>query len=292
MSCCGKSNKKPKKPSKFKHYKPKTLTAQSIALKTFLLCRPNFFGINYSINPWMNINNKSDQNKAIEQWDNLKDRIEEYSGAISFIKPQIDLPDMVFTANGGLLIKEQNLFIVSNFKFEERKRETFWFHQFFKDRGLNVYIPINDFEGAGDALYLGGNLICAHGFRTDESFYNELRNLNIDFSEVKLIEPRYYHLDTCFCTLSDNDYLIFPDAFDQNSLDKIRSFGFNEIQVNENEAIKFACNSVAIGKTILMPNNCNDTAEKLRKLGYNVVFLEMSEFLKSGGAVKCLTLEI
>lgn len=233
------------------------------------------------------------QRKAVEQWDSLKDRLAEYGAELSFVIPREGLPDMVFTANAGLYLKDKNVFVLSNFKYEQRGPETWWFHQFFAEQGVRVVVPACKFEGAGDALFLGGTLVGGYGFRTDRALYQEIGPmLDKEPVTVQLVDPHFYHLDTCFCPLADQDYLIYPGAFDAEGLEAIRGLGGREIAIDEVEAKKFACNAVQVGKTVIMPSGCPNTMQKLQESGYAPVATDMSEFLKSGGACKCLTLEI
>lgn len=295
MSCCGNSGKRSIAPRN-KHLKPKrnlSALVEAPPLKTIVMCRPTHFGIEYEINPWMSTSIQVDRKKANAQWNELVARIKEYGGKVLNVKPQEDLPDMVFTANAGLYLKDENILVLSKFVHEERQKEQWWFHEFFLSHKIHVVITAHYFEGAGDALFLGDTLIGGHGWRSDPAVYSEIRPLLLkDPVVVKLVSPHFYHLDTCFCPLNDMDYLIYPGAFDNESLESIRSLGGRELAVPENEAKRFACNAVQIGNTVILPSGCPQTQDLLSQAGYNAVSVEMTEFLKSGGACKCLTLAI
>lgn len=282
--------------SPFKLIKKKkkvSATPAGPALKRFLLCRPSFYGVCYKINPWMRLAIPVDRNMAVSQWDNLRDRIIEHGGEVNLVKPREGLPDMVFTANAGLVPPGKKMFILSNFRFEERKREEWWFRQHMVDLTVPVFVTGNLFEGAGDALVYDDFLVGGYGFRSDAAVYAELAPLyEKSIITMRLIDSRFYHLDTCFCPLEGKDYMIFPDAFGQEDLGRLRAHGGTEIAVPCKEAERFACNAVLIGRTVIMPSGCPETLQKLESRGYNVVPVEMSEFLKSGGACKCLTLDI
>lgn len=288
---------------RIRHLKPKaeTLSAlanQGPAIKTFLMCRPSFYGIEYEINPWMKLGAQADRALAIEQWDDLVARIREHGGDIRFVKEQPGLPDMVFTANGGLVFKDRKSVIISNFFHPERKGEEEWFVQWFADEGWQIDYPDVPFEGAGDALVLGNTLICGHGFRTHSSVYDGVGKVwGGKTVTVKLVNPHFYHLDTCFCPLQDGDYLIYPAAFDTESFQAIERVqketkGSQGIVVPTDEAERFACNAVNIGRKVILPEGCPVTMQLLEQRGYEPVPVAMTEFIKSGGACKCLTLEI
>ena len=255
----------------------------------FLMCKPDFFDVRYEINPWMNTDKGADHNKAVDQWNTLESKIKQLDAKVSHVPPREGLPDMVFTANAGLFLNN-GVFILASFKHKERQREEEHFQKWFLDRGATVHMIPHRFEGAGDALYMGDNLVGGHGIRTDKNAY-EMNFFKADVL-AQLIDPYFYHLDTCFCPLQNGDYLIWSGAFEEDSLKNIRYIGDNEISVIESEAKQFACNAVVIGKDVILPSECPDTMQKLRQAGYTPHAVEMSEFIKSGGACKCLTLKI
>ena len=265
-------------------------------MSKYLTCSPDYFGIQYEINPWMDKNNESNHQKSQTQWDTLQQAIVDAGGKTINIDPQPDLPDLVFTANAGLILKDLEKVILSSFKHQERNGEEPFFEKFFENHGFTVIKPNGNFEGAGDALFLDETLICGTGFRSDLETYKQLLNDGhldeVKFKIVNLVDNRFYHLDTCFCPLNDKDYLIYPGAFDEVSLENIRELSGNEICVPENEAAMFACNAVLVDETVILPNGCPKTIEQLLDFGYKVSTVEMTEFMKSGGACKCLTLKL
>jgi N-dimethylarginine dimethylaminohydrolase len=242
----------------------------------------------------MNIQDNSDKDKAIQQWILLESKIKELGGTVHLIDPKPGLPDMVFTANAGLFFG--NTAIVSRFKHKERQGEEKFFDEWFRDRYDSYQLHENEaeqpFEGAGDALYFRDTLIVGHGFRSSLESYAYFSEYIKDLLVVTLVDPYFYHLDTCFCPLNDGDYLIYTNAFDGYSLNNIRARGTLEIAIPEEEAKMFACNAVVIGNNVILPTGCPKTVSTLRERGYEPHELDMSEFLKSGGACKCLTLRL
>ena len=252
------------------------------------MCKPQHYGINYSINPWMDVNNGADYNKSIQQWNDLEAKIKELGATVKLVEPAEDLPDMVFTANAALILKNGNA-IVSHFAHKERAKEEEHFTKWFVDNGYKVHHTSIIFEGAGDALFFGDILIGGHGFRSDVTFYEEI---SISYATVRLVDPYFYHLDTCFCPLEGTDYMIWPGAFDGITNQFFKLLKGNEISVPENEARQFACNAVRIGRNVILPEGCPVTMQMLCDKGYIPHPLDMSEYIKSGGACKCLTLVI
>lgn len=257
-------------------------------MNRILMCPPKHYGINYSINPWMDVEDGVDSVWPQIHWTSLRTELSlnrEIMPLIYEIDPVEGLPDMVFTANAGLPIGEDK-FILSNFRHAERKGEEHYFRDFFEEKGFKVIYPKNYFEGAGDALFLMDKLVGGYGFRTERVVYDE--DVEVDVM-VKLVNPYFYHLDTCFCPLNNGDYLIYPDAFED--ITPIVELGGRKIEVTERDAKRFGCNAVVLGNDIYLPDDCWDTKEALEKIGYTVHGQLMSTFIKAGGACKCLTLK-
>lgn len=291
--CCGRPSKKKYRPPKTKLIKGRPLLSAQSILKTILMCRPKYYSIAYSINPWMDTTKKVNLQAVTEQYNTLCDRLEEHGAKLEFVPPREGLPDMIFTANAGLILKESNTVVVSSFRFPERQKEQWWFMEHLMGLKIKPYVPGHIFEGAGDALFLGKHLIGGYGFRSEAGIYDEIRSMVSEKPvAVELVNPNFYHLDTCFCPLNDMDYMIYPGAFSPEGLNAIRELGGNEIEVPKADAHKFACNAVTLGKKVIMPKDCSSTMKKLVDMDYEPVPVAMSEFLKSGGSCKCLTLEL
>jgi N-dimethylarginine dimethylaminohydrolase len=109
-----------------------------------------------------------------------------------------------------------------------------------------------------------------------------------------LVDPRFYHLDTCFCPLSNGDVMYYPAAFDAESQKRIESrySAAKRIRVSEADALRFACNAVNVGRTILLNQISAELSAELQSRGFHVIEVELSEFLKAGGAAKCLVLRL
>jgi len=229
--------------------------------------------------------------KALEQWAFLKETLELIGVTVKVIKQRSDLPDMVFTANAGTV--KGNDVVLSNFKHKERKLETEEFHRWFINSGYKVHrLPENiSFEGCGDTVVSGSRLIAGYGFRTDLKALKLCASiLNLDLTYLKLADPRFYHLDTCFCLLDKDLALYYPDAFSKYTISKLKDIKL--IPVSKYNANMFACNSIVYNKNILMPYGNNTIANKLKDVGYKVYQLDTSEFIKSGGSLQCMLLWI
>jgi N-dimethylarginine dimethylaminohydrolase len=258
-----------------------------------LLCSPDFYSIRYEINPWMSLARDVDRAEAAAQWRRLHDTLESLACQVEVLEPEPDWPDMVFTANAGLVAGSR--FLLGNFRHPKRQGETPAYERWFATHGFEVVpLPmIHAFEGEGDALWCGDILFCGHGFRTDREIAHWLAGeLKCPVLDLSLINPHFYHLDTCFCPLGDGAAMWHPPAFDAKSGRAIREHVTDLITVPPEEALRFACNSVVIDRHVLIPAHCPETSRMLNDRGYDCHPLPMSEFIKSGGACKCLVLRL
>lgn len=263
-------------------------------MKKLLMCRPDYFNVNYVINPWMEgNNNKVDVALAQFQWQKLYDALSKHT-TILLVNPVKHLPDMVFTANAGFYHKRNKMIYLSHFSKYERWPEEEYFFKWFRDIGYSVFQPNCDFEGEGDLLKGDhGHFWLGHGFRTTKKIKHVFPFDQIDgLRTLTMIDPRFYHLDTCFVPLNkEGGILWYPGAFSQDSQEKVRKHtpAKYRVEVTEQEALTFCCNAVILGNQIFMPQS-ETVAEKLSRLGFKVHQFDMSEFMKSGGACKCLVM--
>lgn len=260
-------------------------------MRELLLCPPDFYGIEYEINPWMSRARGAEAAVAQKQWKDLYSTLSTLDCEIELIEPRPKLPDMVFTANAGLAVG--NRFIPSNFRHKERAGEAPHFANWMEKRGYQIlWLPKElYFEGEGDALFAGDALFCGYKFRSDvKSHHAVAEMLGCLTVSVELVNPRFYHLDTCFCPLPDGAAIWFPAAFDDYGQRVIQDHVADLIDIVADEAVHFCCNAVVIERDIVVPEGAPRLVGALIDRGYRCHQLPMSEFLKAGGACKCLTL--
>ncbi len=262
-----------------------------------LMCAPEYYGVDYVINPWMERQvGRADPVLAAEQWNNLL-RLLAMTAKIEFIVPKAGLPDMVFTANAGIAIDKT--VIVSRFRAKERRNEEPFFRGWFEQCGFAVAPWPDDipFEGGGDALLDRARPLvwCGYGFRTSGQAPGLIEKIfDRETAPLRLVDPRFYHLDTCFCPLSGGRLLYYPPAFDEATLKRIAAIVAPErrIEVGEEDARAFACNAVELDGRILMNHATDALQTRLRADGFEPTLAPLSEFIKAGGAAKCLTLKL
>jgi N-dimethylarginine dimethylaminohydrolase len=257
------------------------------------MCTPDYFGIEYEINPWMNVHVGSNAELARHQWQQLYETIRSLGIAVDLLEPVSGLPDLVFTANAGIVYRD--LFLPARFRFGVRQGESPHFVNWAEGRGLTV-VPLPEgmnFEGAGDALFCGETLFAGYRFRSDVRSHQWIgERLGVPVLPLELVDPRFYHLDTCFCPLAPDLVIYYPGAFDDYGRSVLASRIDRLVEVSPEEAISFSCNAVVIGGTVILNEGAPKLAARLETLGYAVRPLEFSEFIKSGGSAKCLTLRV
>jgi N-dimethylarginine dimethylaminohydrolase len=263
-----------------------------------LMCAPRHFAVDYVINPWMEGNvHAANRERAQAQWNALVAAAEGAGARVECIPAAPGLPDMVFSANAGLVLGDR--FVPSRFRHAERRGEEALFTAWCRQAGLRIRdLPEQVyFEGAGDALLDRGarRLWMGHGHRSDLAAAHELTDLlDIEVVPLRLVDARFYHLDTCFCPLRDGYLLYYPAAFDADARQAIVQHipASRRIAVGEADALAFACNAVDLDDTLLLNRASPDLCAALAAIGYRVVQTPLDEFLKAGGAAKCLTLRL
>ncbi len=256
------------------------------------MCPPDFYSIEYEINPWMDRRRGADPARAREQWARLKQALTQDIGAtVELATPLPGLPDMVFTANAGYC--EGGLAVLSRFRHHERAREEEPFRRWFAEHGFRVALLPEElyFEGEGDVLPCGDALYAGYRYRSDiRSHLAVSELLGKEVLSLELVDPRFYHLDTCFCPLDGGSALYYPGAFDSYGRRVLRDRIADLIAAPKEEALRFGCNAIVLGRQVVMNSGCPTLRRKLQERGYAVHEVELSEYIKAGGSAKCLAL--
>ncbi len=258
-----------------------------------LMCPPDYYGIHYEINPWMSRLRQSDLPTAEQQWNNLRRALEAAGTTISLLPPIEGLPDMVFTANAALIYGDRA--VMAHFRHPERQGEVAYDEAWLREAGFGIeHVPGDlNFEGAGDALFCGDTLFAGYRIRSAARGHQQIGEmLGCRVIPLELIDPYYYHLDTCFCPLAPGEAIYFPPAFDHYGQDALAAHVPKLIAVDEIEAQRFACNAVVVGRTVVTNTGCPKLHAQLREQGYQPRETPLDEFVKAGGSAKCLTLRL
>ncbi len=258
-----------------------------------LMCPPDFYGIEYEINPWMDRRRGSDPEESRRQWRALHEGLVDEGVNVELVEPVRGLPDLVFTANAGLVFGD--LILSARFRYGERQGETPVYDAWFASHGFRVeHLPEGlYFEGAGDALFCGETLFAGYRFRSDARGHQWIgERLGVEVLPLELVDPRFYHLDTCFCPLAEGEAIYYPGAFDDYGRSVLRSQIPRLIEVTAEEAVSFSCNAVVVGRTVFLNAGAPKLQGALESAGYAARTFLLTEFIKAGGSAKCLTLRL
>jgi N-dimethylarginine dimethylaminohydrolase len=264
---------------------------------TYLMCPPEWYDVDYVINPWMagNIHQPS-RDTAFMQWKNLYQELQRIAD-VRLLHAREGAPDMVFVAHAAAV--QHGVAAVSSFTHPQRQTEERHVRQWLEDVGFLIWATPREtsFEGEGDALFdaNGAHLWAGHGVRTCKISHKHVGNAwHAPVTSLHLVDPRFYHLDLCFAPLSGGYLLYFPGAFDAASRKKIEAAyaADKRIVVSELEATQFACNVINAGRNILMGAVETDLRERLMERGFDVIELVLGEFQRGGGSAKALALRL
>ena len=258
-----------------------------------LMCPPDYYGIEYEINPWMSRHRQADQALAMEQWNALRRLLIDIGAEISLLEPVQGLPDLVFTANAALIF--QSRAVLSQFRHPQRQQEQPHNETWLSAAGFTVE-PAPEgtcFEGAGDALFCGDTLFAGYRIRSDATGHQKIGELlDCRVIPLELVDPYFYHIDTCFCPLAAGKALYFPPAFDEYGQRVLAELVDELIEVSAEEARRFACNAVVVGDTVVTNTGCVKLHAQLKSRGFHPHEIPLDEFVKAGGSAKCLTLRL
>jgi N-dimethylarginine dimethylaminohydrolase len=261
--------------------------------RRYLMCPPRHFGVLYEINPWMSSRITVDADIAVEQWSGLVATLRAAGAEVVVVEPVPEVPDMVFTANAGLV--SGSTFVPAHFRHAERQPETEIFAAWFDEHGWTVdRLPADlDHEGAGDALPFNGILVSGYRIRSDAAAGHVLsEKLKAPVRAVELIDERMYHIDLTFCPLDDRRALCAPLGWDAYGTRVVEALVPEPLWLEEDEALRFCANSVVVGTRVIMAAVPPRVGRALEAWGFDVVECAVDEFLKAGGGCRCLTLAL
>lgn len=262
--------------------------------RRYLMCPPRHFQVGYAINPWMDpVGGRADTELAVAQWESLRRAYLDLGHEVELIEPVPGLPDMVFAANGGLVIGSRAL--GAWFAHTQRRDEAdAYAARLAATSGVaRVVAPRHVNEGEGDFLVVGGLVLAGTGFRTDRAAHHEVEEVfGLPVVSLRLVDPRYYHLDTAVAVLDDQNIAYLPDAFDEPSRETLATLFPEAVVADAADAAVLGLNLVSDGRHVVLPAAATGLATRLAALGYQPWPVDLSELLKAGGSVKCCTMEL
>ena len=260
--------------------------------RRYLMCPPEYFAVTYAINPWMRPDQPTDAGLAMRQWARLRQVYLDLGHDVRTIEPVPGLPDMVFAANGATMVGGTVLGV--RFAHPERAGEAGAYLQWFRDHGyedVRAAGVVN--EGEGDILYTGRVLLAGYGFRSDLAAADELAEaFGVPVVSLRLVDPRFYHLDTALAVLDSDTAMYYPAAFDDDARAALAGQFAELIEAKDEDAEVLGLNAVSDGLHVVLPAQARNLAAQLRERGFSPIGVDVSELLKGGGGPKCCTLEL
>lgn len=268
---------------------------RTASARRYLMCPPAHFAVTYSINPWMDPAKPVDLQLALAQWEDLVARQRSLGHTVELLEPDPALPDMVFAANGALVVDGRVL--GARFAYPQRTGEATAQRRWFRAHGFTDYhLPEHVNEGEGDFAVTRSWILAGRGFRSSPESHAEAQEyLGRPVIGLDLIDPRFYHLDTALCVLddsTDSDVMYYPAAFSPGSRDVLARLFPDAILAGEEDALALGLNAVSDGRHVLLPQAAAGLVTPLRARGFEPIPMDLTELLKGGGSVKCCTLEL
>ena len=265
-------------------------------LRRYAMTAPTYFTVEYAINPWMDTSTPVDTDLAVRQWETLLAIYRALGHTVELVEPVAGLPDMVYAANGGLLIDggaDGPRAIVARFAYPQRAGEAVAYADWMTGHGFEPRYTHHTNEGHGDLLVVGSMILAGYGFRTDRRAHDEIAQITgRPVVSLELVDPRFYHLDTALAVLDDTTIAYYPPAFSDDARARLQQLFPDAIEVATADAYVLGLNVVSDGKHVVHPANATGFARQLTDAGFEPVAVDLSELLKGGGSVKCCTLEV
>ena len=266
-------------------------TERVASLRRYAMTAPTHFTVEYAINPWMDTATPVDTARALAQWEDLRQTYLSLGHTVDLVSPEPGLPDMVYAANGGLVIGDTG--IVARFKHPERAAEADAYAAWMAAAGYTPRFTRHLNEGQGDLLVIGSMILAGTGFRTDEAAHAEVATMTgMPVITLELTDPRFYHLDTALAVLDDTTIAYYPPAFTEASRATLQCLFPTAIEVASADAYVLGLNVVSDGRHVVLPAAAQGFAAQLAAHGFEPIAVDLSELLKGGGSVKCCTLEV
>lgn len=276
---------------------PAPASTRRARTRHYVMCPPTHFDVAYAINPWMDPSTPVDREAARSQWWTLHDAYVALGHRVELMEPVPGLPDMVFSANGAVSVADRTY--GAAFAFPQRQAEAHAHVDFLRSLGRDVVRPEHVNEGEGDFLVLADRVLAGHGFRTTTAAHHEAAAvLGVPVVSLELVDPRFYHLDVAIGVLDDGrgeapaDIVWYPGAFSVDSQTVLRDLFPGAWECSEAEALTFGLNLVSDGLNVVLPREATRLAAAITARGYSPVPVELGEFVKGGGSVKCCTAEL
>ena len=268
--------------------------------RSVLMVTPEHYDVLYVINPHMEGKIGSvNKEKAVQQWNRLVDVYRSIGLNVEFLSSVSTFPDMVFCANQSFPFRDkqgQLSVIISRMASHYRQGEEVFFDDWYTEKGYHIIRQVEppvEFEGMGDVLWHPQRhlLYAGYGYRTHKSALERLAKcVGFPVVGLELVHPSFYHLDTALAPLDEQTALYVEEALTDEGIKLLQKCFSRLIKVPLEEAMKgFVTNGHCPDGTHFIVNKGNSqTVAQVIDLGFKVIEVDTSEFIKSGGSVFCM----
>ncbi|MDQ0217625.1 hypothetical protein ELQ35_06195 [Peribacillus cavernae] len=262
-------------------------------LRRVVLCQPQYMTIREVINDTQKHFKKEgiDIKTAMKQHGEFVNVLRQHGVEVFLLPSFSQYPEQVFTRDIGFTLG-QTVF-VAEMASGIRQGEEEILKKWLKENRLPFHNLVKDQIEGGDVIIDRNTIFVGISNRTHINSIKRLQTLLPDFEVIPVpFEAKYLHLDCVFNILSPEDALIFPEVISEKEREFL-SGRYNLIEVTEEEQFTLGTNVLSIGnkKIISLPVNKN-VNEKLRDRGYDVIEVDITEIIKSGGSFRCCTMPV
>jgi arginine dihydrolase len=279
-----------------------------------LLCPPKYMSASITNNEWMERLPEEDRqvnvDKAMAQFQALYSLFSQ-DAIVYLLPPKKGLQDQVYITNAGMVLPHlYKTIILSKFKAEGRPGEEIEVAKFMEMMDYQqVFCPYY-FEGEAELKWLRDNIyIGGYGQRTDINAHEWLeREFNCQIVKIKETDKLRYHLDCNIFCLNREVILFAKDQVKSHELKEMEKVA-ECIPIDRVSSQWSLTNSLRIGSIIYngtdiselkkddknypIEKKKNEDLEKIcQHYGLELVFVNMSEFSKSGAALSCCILHL
>jgi N-dimethylarginine dimethylaminohydrolase len=254
--------------------------------RSYLMCRPTYFTVEYAINPWMDTGRPVDTPRAVAQWERLRDVYLDLGHEVELVEPLPGLPDMVYAANGATVV--DGIAYSARFTYAQRRPEAPAYLKWLADHGFVTHEAARTNEGEGDLLRAGDVVLAGYGFRTDRAAHDEAAHL----WGRELVSLELTVLSGSDGGPGDVDVVYYPAAFSPAAQEVLRTRFPDALLAVDDDAEVLGLNAVSDGVHVVHTPAAVRLAAALRERGYEPIGVDTSELLLGGGGAKCCTLEL
>ncbi|MBZ5752679.1 dimethylarginine dimethylaminohydrolase family protein [Metabacillus rhizolycopersici] len=262
-------------------------------LKRVILCQPQYMTIREVINETQEHfkNEGIHIERALEQHGEFVKTLKNNGIEVILLPYHKKYPEQVFTRDIGFTLG-QTIF-VANMATDVRAGEENVLKQWLEDEDISYYNLEGEIIEGGDVVIDQETIYVGLSNRTNQKAAEQLQLLLNQFNVIPIsFKDKYLHLDCVFNVVSPEVALIYPNALTKKDIELFSS-RYELIEVSEEEQFQLGTNVLNIGNKKVLSLPVNEKVNKqLRNRGFQVIEVDITEIIKSGGSFRCCTLPI